>query len=184
MVAHEGLNAGPRYPGRVITDLVQIRTLGEKKRGENERFRRSLKSRDHSDRILRRIAEGIEEQIDCTECANCCKVATVQLSERDAERLARFLRISRERFLAEYTAQSEEEGLILRRSEDAGCVFLNGRDCTVYEARPDICQRFPHLVRGQGSIASRMWQFVDRACYCPIVYNSLEAFKEELGFRR
>ena len=54
----------------------------------------------------------------------------------------------------------------------------------IYEARPDICQRFPHLVRGQGSIASRMWQFVDRACYCPIVYNSLEAFKDELRFRR
>jgi hypothetical protein len=29
-----------------------------------------------------------------------------------------------------------------------------------------------------------MWQFVDRACYCPIVYHSLEAFKQELGFRR
>ena len=42
----------------MITDLVQIQTLGEKKRQENERFRRHLKSRDHSDRILRRIAEG------------------------------------------------------------------------------------------------------------------------------
>jgi hypothetical protein len=29
-----------------------------------------------------------------------------------------------------------------------------------------------------------MWQFIDRACYCPIVYNSLEAFKQETGFRR
>ena len=42
----------------------------------------------------------------------------------------------------------------------------------------------PPEVSGQGSIASRMWQFVDRACYCPIVYNSLEAFKEELRFQR
>jgi hypothetical protein len=24
---------------------------------------------------------------------------------------------------------------------------------------------------------------VDRACYCPIVYNSLEAFKGEMGYR-
>jgi hypothetical protein len=29
-----------------------------------------------------------------------------------------------------------------------------------------------------------MWQFADRACYCPIVYNSLEAFKEEMNFKR
>jgi len=168
----------------VITDLVQVRLLGEKKRDENLHFQRFMKSRDHSDRILRRIAEGIEDQIDCTQCAQCCRVATVQISERDVERLARYLRIPRERFLADYTMESEEEGRILRRVEGAGCVFLDGNACTVYDARPDICQRFPHVVRGAGSIASRMWQFVDRACYCPIVYNSLEAFKDQLGFRR
>ena len=168
----------------MLTDLVQIRLQGEKKRPENERFRRYMKSHDHSDRILRRIAEGIEEQIDCTVCANCCKVATVRVADRDVERLARYLRIKPAKFLEEYTAESEEEGTVLRRDEKAGCVFLEGTLCTVYDARPETCQRFPHLVRGNGSIASRMWQFIDRACYCPIVYNSLEAFKEKLGFRR
>jgi Fe-S-cluster containining protein len=73
---------------------------------------------------------------------------------------------------------------VLRFEPGAGCVFLSGRECAVYDARPDNCRRFPHLVRGNGSIASRMWQFVDRAVYCPIVYNSLEAFKDELRFRR
>jgi Fe-S-cluster containining protein len=168
----------------MITDLVQIRLLGEKKRPENERFRRHLKSRDHSDRILRRIAEGIEDQIDCTVCANCCRVATVKLSERDVEHLAKHLRISAARFLAEYAMEDEDEGVILRRSDEQGCVFLDGTECTVYDERPDTCRRFPHLVRGNGSIASRMWQFIDRACYCPIVYNALEAFKDETKFKR
>lgn len=167
----------------MLTDLVQIRLQGEKKRPENERFRRFLKSRDHSDRILRRTAEAIEEQIDCTQCANCCRVATVTVNERDIERLSRFLRISPAKFIAGYTMESPEEGRILRRDDAAGCVFLSGNDCTVYDDRPDTCRKFPHLVRGAGSIASRMWQFIDRACYCPIVYNSLEAFKEDLGFR-
>ncbi|MDR3700299.1 MAG: YkgJ family cysteine cluster protein [Candidatus Sulfopaludibacter sp.] len=168
----------------MITDLVQIRMLGEKKRDENERFRRHMKSRDYSDRILRRIAEGIEGQIDCTLCANCCRVATATVTGRDVERLARALRMKPERFLADYTDESEEEGRILRRTEESGCIFLNGNECTVYEARPDSCQKFPHVVRGAGSIASRMWQFADRACYCPIVYNSLEAFKEQLKFTK
>lgn len=157
--------------------------MGEKKRDENLRFRTFMKSRDHSDRILRRIAQGIEDEIDCTACANCCRVATAVVKERDVEHLARFLRISEARFLDEYTTESEEEGRVLRRTDAEGCIFLSGNECTVYEARPDACQRFPHVVRGNGSIASRMWQFVDRACYCPIVYNSLEAFKEEMGYR-
>ena len=66
----------------------------------------------------------------------------------------------------------------------SGCVFLRGNDCTVYEARPRTCEDFPHLVRGSGSFVSRMWEMPDRAIYCPIVYNALEAFKEETGFRR
>jgi len=161
----------------IITDLVQIRLLGEKKRPENERFRRHMKAHDHSDRILRRIAEGIQEQIDCTQCANCCRVATVKVSERDVDRLARHLRIAPAAFVAEYTTESEDEGAILRRTDETGCVFLDGTACTVYEARPANCDRFPHLLRGAGSMQSRMWQFVDRATYCPIVYNWMETVK-------
>lgn len=167
----------------MITDLIQIRTLGEKQRPENERFRKHLKSRDHSDRVLRRLAEQVEDAIDCTQCANCCRVASVKLSERDIERLSSALRLKRAQFLEAYTSESADEGVILNRTEERGCTFLDGTVCLVYESRPDICQRFPHVVRGEGSIASRMWEFVDRACYCPIVYNSLEAFKRETKFQ-
>jgi uncharacterized protein len=37
-------------------------------------------------------------------------------------------------------------------------------------------------VRGTGSISSRMWEFLDRAAYCPIVYNWMEKVKEDIGF--
>jgi len=37
-------------------------------------------------------------------------------------------------------------------------------------------------VRGTGSIASRMWRLVERAEYCPIVYNWMEKVKEDIGF--
>ena len=168
----------------MLTDLVQIKLLGEKKRDENLRFRKHMKAHDHSDRILRRIAVEIEEQIDCTQCANCCRVATAKVTERDIERLAKYLRLKPARVMADFVVESEEEGHVLRRDKKTGCVFLSGNECTVYDARPESCQRFPHVVRGNGSLASRMWEFVDRASYCPIVYNSLEAFKDELDFKR
>jgi len=167
----------------MLTDLVEIRLLGEKLRPENERFRRYIKSHSHSDRTLRHLAEEIEQRIDCTQCASCCRSATVTIGERDVDRLARYLRMTPAKLVADYTTVSEEEGRILRRSE-TGCTFLEGNLCAVYDARPDTCRRFPHLVRGSGSLASRMWQFIDRACYCPIVYNSLEAFKDALKFPR
>ena len=61
-------------------------------------------------------------------------------------------------------------------------MFLNGNECLVYDSRPSSCQDFPHLVRGAGSLQSRMWAFIDRACYCPIVYNTLEQWKVETEF--
>jgi Fe-S-cluster containining protein len=170
------------YPGRVVTDLVQIRRLGEKKREENLRFRRHIKSHNFVERQFRRVAEQVQEQIDCRRCGECCRVTEVQIAGRDVDRLARFLRISTKTFLEQYTARDEEDMLVLRRSE-TGCVFLDGNECSVYEARPGNCERFPHLLRGAGSIQSRMWRFVDRATYCPIVYNWMEAVKELTKFR-
>jgi Fe-S-cluster containining protein len=167
----------------MLTDLVQIRRLGEKKLGENKRLRQHLKRHNFVERRLKRVAEEIEDQIDCRACANCCRVATTKITERDAGKLARFLGMGVGRFLSEYTVKSEDEGLILKRTSD-GCVFLSGNDCTVYEARPHTCDDFPHLVRGAGSFLSRMWEMPDRATYCPIVFNALEAFKEETGFSR
>lgn len=163
----------------LITDLVQIKRLGEQKSDENMRLRRYLKTHRFNERRLRHIAEEIGDAVDCTQCANCCRVATVTLQDRDIAALARFLRLPPAKFLEQYTEVSPEEGRILRRDQN-GCVFLDGTLCSVYEARPGTCENYPHLVRGQGSIATRMWQMVDRATYCPIVYNTLEAYKVEL----
>lgn len=166
----------------MITDLVQIRRLGEQKREENSRFRKHLKTYRHNERKLKKMAQEVEEQINCLECGNCCRVATAKLLDRDVERLAKHLRISPFRFVEDYCDENEEEGLILKRDKETGCVFLSGNECTVYEDRPASCADFPHLARGARSLESRMWAMPDRATYCPIVYNTLEAWKKDMGF--
>jgi uncharacterized protein len=165
----------------MITDLVQIRRLEHQKRGENAKFRAYLKSHRHSDRRLRRFGEEIEAEIDCTQCANCCRITDVGITERDIEKLAKFIGVSEREFRQQFTARDDAGALILKR-EESGCVFLKGNLCSVYDARPQNCANFPHVVRGTGSIASRMWRFLDRASYCPIVYNWMEKVKEDIGF--
>jgi Fe-S-cluster containining protein len=166
----------------VRTDLVQIKRYGEKQREENHRFRAWMKRHNFAERRFKAIAQSVGEAVDCTQCANCCRVATTQINERDAVRLARFLRVKLSVFLNDYT-QLNEEGRILKHTED-GCVFLEGNLCSVYHARPQACELFPHLVKGTGSLMSRMWHMPDRAVYCPIVYNTLEQFKAETGFSK
>lgn len=169
--------------GRVITDLVQIGRFGEKQREENQRFRAWMKRHKFIERRFRAIAQNMEDSVDCMSCANCCRVATTQITERDAERLARYLGLRLAEFLRDYTVESAVGGRILKRNEN-GCVFLEGNLCSVYDARPRTCELFPHLVKGNGSLLSRMWHMPDRAVYCPIVFNTLEQFKVETRFKR
>jgi Fe-S-cluster containining protein len=166
----------------VITDLVQIQRLGEQKEKENKRFRLFLKRRNPSDRHLRHLAESIQDQIDCTKCANCCREGEAGVTPRDIEKLSKFIGVTREEFREQFTMRASDNELILKRSEGTGCVFLKDNLCTVYEARPRSCADYPHLVRGEGSLTSRMWLMPERAPWCPIVYNWLEAVKDELGF--
>lgn len=167
----------------MVTDLVQIKRFGEKSREENQQLRAWMKRHSFAERRLKTIAEDIQDQIDCTACANCCRVATTPVTDRDADRLARFLGAKLPEFLRDYTEESEEEGRILKRNAN-GCVFLDGNLCSVYAARPQTCEQFPHLTKGNGSLLSRMWHMADRAVYCPIVFNTLEAWKPETGFKK
>jgi Fe-S-cluster containining protein len=167
----------------VLTDLVQIKRFGEKQRDDNKKFRAWLKRHTFVERKLKAMAQDVEAKIDCTTCANCCRVATTPVTERDAENLAKFLRVKVSAFLRDYTDETEDEGRILKRNEN-GCVFLDGNLCSVYEARPNTCELFPHLVKGNGSLLSRLWHMPDRAVYCPIVYNTLEEWKVETGFKK
>jgi hypothetical protein len=171
----------------VITDLVQIRRMGEQKRSENLRFRKHIKSHTFVERQFRKAAQEVEDAIDCRQCAECCRVTEVQLIERDIPKLARFLGMTEHEFLRDHALEDENKQVILKRvaqkDGSLACEFLDGNECTVYEARPANCERFPHLVRGAGSLESRMWDFVDRATYCPIVYNWLEAVKGLTKFR-
>jgi uncharacterized protein len=175
----------------VITDLVQIRRLGEKKRDENLKFRRYLKSHTFVERQFRKAAEEVQDQIDCRQCGECCRVTNVQIAERDIEKLAHFLGIPEKKFIEKHTALDENGAMILRRKPppagstgaSGSCEFLEGNECTVYEARPGNCERFPHLLRGSGSLEAKMWVMVDRATYCPIVYNWMEQVKGLTKFR-
>jgi hypothetical protein len=166
----------------VVTDLVQIKRFGEKNREENKQLRAWMRRHNFAERRLKTIAEDIQDQIDCTACANCCRVATTPVTERDIERLCRFLGCTAAEFLRDYTDESEEEGRILKRT-DNGCIFLADNLCTVYASRPQTCELFPHLTKGPNSLLARMWHMPDRAVYCPIVFNTLEAWKPETGFK-
>lgn len=95
-------------------------------------------------------------KFDCLNCVGiCCSVYDhVQVSRRDARRLARYFGIAPEAALARFTRLSEGE-IVLKRKRDPllrrTCIFfdLEKRLCGIYEARPAVCRDWP--THGDGS---------------------------------
>jgi hypothetical protein len=166
------------------TDLHRIDQLSEKNNGENWDFRRFLKDSPMAgeaiDAIVHKLNEDISWQIDCTQCANCCKVLQIQLREADIERLAQRFKISREEFRSRWLKEAEEEGMAETKS--LPCPFLKDKRCSVYEDRPAMCRSFPNLHKPH--FTSRTIQVVFNCFTCPIVFNVYEELKDYMGYRR
>jgi Fe-S-cluster containining protein len=167
----------------VITDLVEIHRLGAARESENLEFRRYLASHHHPIEPFQALAADIQNHIDCTACANCCRCSVVSVEHSEIEAIARHLNLSANDVVERYTVP-EPGAPALRdlKSNSDGCIFLEGNRCKVYAARPKACREFPHLSFGDHSLGARIASLCRWASLCPIVYNALEAYKHHVGF--
>ncbi len=81
----------------------------------------------------------------CTGCGACCTGAPgyVFLSQEDLDRLSRHLGCSVLEFVKKYTRQVDSGYALLDRPGSYDCIFLEGKKCSVYDARPVQCRTFP-----------------------------------------
>lgn len=91
---------------------------------------------------------------NCLDCpAYCCSVyERVQVTPRDVRRLANHFNVAEEVAVARFTKVYEKERVLRRKADPVlgqACHFLNPetRRCTIYNARPAVCRRFPDTTR-------------------------------------
>ena len=87
---------------------------------------------------------------DCDKCvAYCCSIyERVQVTPKDVRRLAAHFNVTTEVAVARFSKRNGKERILRRRADrlfGQACMFLNQetRKCTVYNARPDVCRKFP-----------------------------------------
>ena len=164
----------------MIREVEQIANLAKAKRAENQQFRAFLKSIPSVaiDRKVAELNDEVSSQIDCTQCANCCKTIEPGISEEEIERLAAFNRQSTKDFVNEFVAQEPGTGIHYLRQQP--CVFLQDQKCSIYTGRPASCADYPHLHRPQ--LKFRFKAVLSQYEICPIVFNVIERLKSELKF--
>jgi len=169
-------------PDDILTDLTQIQCASLAKEDENTAFRAFVKMEvELSDRRLNTLVSETTSQvwkhIDCRSCANCCRTRQPVFSRVEVQRIAAYLGLTMEEVRTRYLTSDAETGKYITQA--LPCPFLDGNLCGIYEVRPAVCANYPHLHR---NFRSRLWQAIDNAETCPIVYNVLERLKKSLGF--
>jgi uncharacterized protein len=170
--------------GEVVTDLAEVFRIGTAKAAENVAFRRHLSAHHAGDTPFQILASEIQQQVDCTACANCCRHSVVPVNAHEVDAIAQYLGTTPEAVTRLYTVRNPDTptSRVLGTSPD-GCVFLDGNLCIIYEARPKACRDFPHVTVGSHTLGGRRASLAKWAALCPIVFNAMEEYKRRTGFR-
>lgn len=81
----------------------------------------------------------------CTGCGKCCTGAPgyVWVSPEEAQKIADHLQVSLEDFLRRYTRKVNGHLSLTEDPTSFDCVFLRGKQCSIYEVRPEQCRTYP-----------------------------------------
>jgi len=168
---------------KIETDLNVIKRNAKIREDENFEFRTFLKFQDPDmvDRIVHELYEEVSEQIDCTECGNCCMELGTCFTGREIEVVTKFLSLDKESFLKKWTTVNREEEEERYCLNSIPCRFLDDKKCIIYEIRPEECRSYPHLHKDEFTF--RLFGVIDNYEICPIVYNVYEQLKRKMHFR-
>jgi len=128
-------------------DLEFNKKQALQKQKEHKKFLENLKKKPpkNLDYLVEEIHEEVFGEIDCLKCANCCKTTGPLYTEKDIERISKFLRMKPADFEAKFLKIDEDNDKVL---QNLPCFFLNeDNTCNIYEVRPKACREYPHTDR-------------------------------------
>ncbi|MGL5015993.1 MAG: YkgJ family cysteine cluster protein [Bacteroidales bacterium] len=159
-------------------DLKQLKDKADKSANTNKKFFKSLKKsqlRDLDDQI-HYLHQEVFQEVDCLECANCCRSLGPRITDRDIERIASATRSKPHEVIERYLRIDEDKDYVFKSMP---CPFLmDDNYCSIYEDRPKACREYPHTDRKKFfQIASLT---IKNSYTCPAVYEILERLRSTL----
>ncbi len=160
-----------------------LKNLPEYARLNHNRFKKlvqKIKKRPpkHLDYLMGEIHQEVFEQIDCLTCANCCKTTSPIVTEKDIERIAKYLRLKPVEFIRKYL-KKDTDGLWMM--QQTPCVFLGPDNyCLIYEARPKACREYPHLDRKKNIQLLNL--HLKNTAICPAAFEAMSLLEKKIEF--
>ncbi len=165
-----------------MIDSKDVRKEAEQRTEENLMFRRFLKlnaDEKELDKQFKRLHQEIFPQYDCTKCRNCCREYEIEIPEKDLERDAKKLGMTKDLMISTFLKRDAKSGKYTVRGDT--CAFLEADgNCLLDNCRPLTCKEYPHT--DQPGRMGSLFEVVRSAEICPVVFEIYERLKEEYGF--
>ncbi|MGL2992372.1 YkgJ family cysteine cluster protein [Flavobacterium sp. TSSA_36] len=159
-------------------DLSEIEKLAKDKHNENKKYFDKLKKKapKNLDYLMQELHDAEFKKTNCLNCANCCKTTGPLFTTADVERIAKYLRLKPQQFIAQYLRIDEDQDYVL---QSLPCSFLDiDNSCFIYEVRPKACREFPHTDRKKfQQIAAITLKNIP---ICPAAFNIVEEMKKKI----
>lgn len=125
------------------------------------------------DQTVSDIHDEVFDNIDCLQCANCCKTTSPVFTDKDIDRIARHVRIKPSELVESHLHLDDENDYVLNSSP---CTFLAGDNtCLIYDVRPKACREYPHTNRKR---FHQIWKLTaTNAEMCPATAKIVEELK-------
>lgn len=125
------------------------------------------------DDLFHSVHNKVFEEVDCLQCANCCKTTSPIFYATDISRMAKSLRMRPGDFIDRYLRIDEDGDYVLKSSP---CPFLDAENyCMVYGDRPRACREYPHTDRKKVMQLNELT--LKNTMVCPAVFQILERLK-------
>ena len=135
-------------------------------------YKRFLQKRDKN-KLLKQLPKLHEEAFDninCLQCARCCKNYSPRFKTPDIKRISKHLKMKEGTFIETYLNLDEDGDYVVKSRP---CPFLDDdNSCSIYEVRPSDCQRFPYT--DEDVFFKRPNITLKNSTFCPIVVFVLE----------
>lgn len=152
----------------------------QKKTKERQKIYRQFLDRADKNKVLQVLEDAHEkavEQVDCLQCASCCKNYSPRFKTPDIKRISKHLGMKEGIFIEKYLKLDEEGDYVVQSSP---CPFLQEDNaCSVYSERPSDCARFPYT--DEDVILKRKPLTLKNSSFCPIVHLVLEDIMVRVG---
>jgi len=116
--------------------------------------------------LVAKADEAVWKEVNCMECANCCKKMTPTYTKGDIDRIATHLGMTRREFRDRWLKKEEESGDWVNTTQP--CQFLVDNKCSIYEVRPRDCAEFPH--HNKKPFDAYNETFKNNLQYCPATF--------------